>query len=93
MGDGYGEDVGRGAWQWQADDQWHTVAQTVDRDTGRIVVSVDGQQVLDEQGIEQISDISFAGIFFSTFFGGHATEWGPSRDVHAQFRDVEVTTP
>jgi hypothetical protein len=93
MGDGYGEDVGRGAWQWQADDQWHTVQQTVDRDSGRIVVSIDGQQVLDEQGIQQISDIPFAGVFFSTFFGGHATEWGPSHDVHAQFRDFQVSAP
>ncbi|RRO13253.1 sugar isomerase [Saccharopolyspora rhizosphaerae] len=92
MGDGYGEDVGRGAWQWQADDQWHTVQQTVDRDTGRIAVSIDGQQVFDEQGIRQIADIPFAGVFFSTFFGGHASEWGPSRDVHAQFRDFSVTT-
>ncbi|MCX2731827.1 sugar isomerase [Saccharopolyspora sp. NFXS83] len=93
LGDGYGEDVGRGAWQWQADDQWHAVEQSVDRDTGRIVVRYDDQEVLDVVGIEQIGDVPFAGIFFSTFFGGHATEWGPDHDVRAQFRDFQVGAP
>lgn len=50
-GDGYGEDVGLGAWTWQADDQWHTVQQAVDRTTGTTTVWYDGRQVLPEQGI------------------------------------------
>ncbi|MDA3631237.1 sugar isomerase [Saccharopolyspora sp. WRP15-2] len=91
MGDGYGEDVGLGAWNWQADDQWHTVEQSVDRTSGTITVWYDGQQVLSEQGIREIADIPFSGVFFSTFFGGHDTSWGPSRDVHAQFRDFRVS--
>ena len=91
QGGGYGEDVGLGAWQWQADDQWHTVEQSVDRAGGTITIWYDGREVLKEQGIHEISDIAFSGIFFSTFFGGHDTEWGPSRDVHARFRDFRVS--
>jgi len=90
MGDGYGEDVGLGSWLWQADDQWHTVEQAVDRTNGTITVWYDGREVLNEQGIREIADIPFSGIFFSTFFGGHDTSWGPGKDVHAQFRDFRV---
>ncbi|MGP4017662.1 polysaccharide lyase [Saccharopolyspora sp. 5N708] len=90
LGDGYGKDVGLGAWSWRNDGQWHTVEQSVDRNSGTITVWYDGQEVLREQAIEQIAGIPFSGIFFSTFFGGHDTSWGPSRDVHAQFRDFRV---
>ncbi|WP_020666515.1 polysaccharide lyase [Amycolatopsis nigrescens] len=89
---GYGKDVGLGAWNWAADGQWHTVQQSVDRQSGTITIWYDGEQVLQEQGIHEIQDIGFAGVFFSTFFGGHATEWGPSRDVHAQFKNFQVNT-
>ncbi|QUH05954.1 sugar isomerase [Saccharopolyspora erythraea] len=91
QGGGYGKDVGLGAWSWQADGGWHTVEQSVDRDSGTITVDYDGREVLREQGIHQISEIPFSGVFFSTFFGGHDTSWGPSRDVHAQFRDFRVS--
>lgn len=43
-------------------------------------------------GHQDVADIPFAGVFFPTFFGGHDTSWGPSRDVHARFRDFRVTT-
>ncbi|EQD81887.1 hypothetical protein A8924_2375 [Saccharopolyspora erythraea NRRL 2338] len=91
QGGGYGEDVGLGAWSWQADGGWHTVEQAVDRDSGTITVFYDDREVMREQGIHQISGIPFSGIFFSTFFGGHDTSWGPGRDVHAQFRDFRVS--
>jgi hypothetical protein len=32
------------------------------------------------------------GLFFSTFFGGHETSWGPSKEVHAYFSDFAVST-
>ncbi|MEV6231411.1 polysaccharide lyase [Saccharopolyspora shandongensis] len=91
QGDGYGKDVGLGSWVWQADGQWHTVEQSVDRNSGTIAIRYDGQEVLREQGIQDVAGIPFSGIFFSTFFGGHDTSWGPSRDVHAQFRDFQVS--
>ncbi|GAA0503518.1 polysaccharide lyase [Saccharopolyspora thermophila] len=91
MGSGYGEDVGLGAWNWAADGQWHTVQQSVDRSSGTITVWYDGREVLREQAVHEIADIPFGGILFSTFFGGHDTSWGPSRDVHAQFRDFRVS--
>lgn len=64
----------------------------MDRTTGTTTVWYDGRQVLPEQGIRDVADIPFAGVFFPTFFGGHDTSWGPSRDVHARFRDFRVTT-
>ncbi|RZS43070.1 hypothetical protein EV193_10246 [Herbihabitans rhizosphaerae] len=92
LGDGYGKDVGTGAWNWQSDGQWHSIEQSVDRRTGTLTVWYDNKQVLQENGISQISGIPFAGVFFSTFFGGHATEWGPRRDVNAQFRNFQADT-
>jgi polysaccharide lyase-like protein len=92
QGDGYGRDVGLGAWSWQADGQWHTVEQSVNRKSGTITIWYDGRVVLREQGIQQIEDVPFSGIFFSTFFGGHDTSWGPRRDVHAQFRNFTIVS-
>lgn len=36
--------------------------------------------------------IPFAGVFFSTFFGGHETSWGPKKEVHAYFSNFKVGT-
>jgi hypothetical protein len=89
---GYGADLG-GQWQWQGDGNWHMVEQRVDRINGDITVWYDGTQVLNDPGaLGGAADIPFAGILFSTFFGGHDTSWGPSQDEAAYFADFAVST-
>jgi hypothetical protein len=92
LGHGYGRDLG-GQWQWQADGNWHMVEQRVDRVTGDITVWYDGTEVLNKPGVlTAASGIPFAGIMFSTFFGGHDTSWGPSKAEYADFADFAVST-
>jgi hypothetical protein len=89
---GYGQDLG-GQWQWQGDGRWHMVEQRVDRSTGDITVWYDGSQVLNQPGVlGDSARVPFAGIMFSTFFGGHDTSWGPSQSQYAYFADFAVGT-
>jgi hypothetical protein len=89
---GYGLDLG-GAWHWQGDGNWHMVEQQVDRATGNITVWYDGVQVMSRPGaLGGVTGIPFSGIFFSTFFGGHDTSWGPSKNENAYFADFAVST-
>jgi hypothetical protein len=89
---GFGQDLG-GQWQWQGDGRWHMVQQRVDRTTGDITVWYDGSQVLNEPGVlDDSAGVPFAGVMFSTFFGGHDTSWGPSQSEYAYFADFAVGT-
>ncbi|WP_269854657.1 polysaccharide lyase [Streptomyces sp. RPT161] len=90
---GYGVDLGLGAWKWAADGSWHTVEQLVNRSTGDITVWYDGRRVLGATGAASgISGITFGGVFFSTFFGGHDTSWGPKKTESAEFADFSLAT-
>jgi hypothetical protein len=92
QGSGYGANLG-GAWNWQADGRWHAIEQEVNRNTGDITVWYDGARVLSAPGaLGGVSGISFSGVFFSTFFGGHDSSWGPSKDEYAYFADFTVST-
>ena len=91
-GDGYGKDIGLGSWNFAADGKPHTIQQSVNRSTGRITVWYDNKQVLATNAVPGISGIPFNGVFFSTFFGGHETSWGPKREVHAYFSNFTVST-
>jgi hypothetical protein len=92
QGSGYGANVG-GRWNWQADGRWHLVEQAVDRRTGTVTVWYDGHRVLSAPGaVPGIAGIPFAGVLFSTFFGGHDTSWGPSKDEYAYFAGFAVST-
>lgn len=89
---GYGVDY-FGNWNWTADGQWHTVEQLVNRQTGAVTVWFDGVQVLSAPGIATgISNIPFGGVFFSTFFGGHDTSWGPKKAEYAYFAAFSLST-
>ncbi len=89
---GYGLDVG-GTWNWPGDDRWHMIEQRVDRANGDITVWYDGVQVLSTTGaLGGAASVPFSGIMFSTFFGGHDTTWGPSKDENAYFADFAVST-
>jgi hypothetical protein len=91
-GDGYGKDIGLGSWKFNPDNQTHTIQQSVNRSTGQITVWYDNKQVLQQNAAPGISGIPFKGVFFSTFFGGHETSWGPSREVHSYFSEFAVST-
>jgi hypothetical protein len=39
-----------------------------------------------------ISSIPFSGVFFSTFFGGHDTTWGPKVAEDSYFADFSLST-
>ncbi|WP_020659364.1 polysaccharide lyase [Amycolatopsis benzoatilytica] len=91
-GDGYGKDVGLGSWNFTPDGKTHTIEQSVNRSTGQITVWYDGKQVLSSRSAPGISGIPFKGVFFSTFFGGHETSWGPGHDEHAYFSNFAVST-
>ena len=89
---GYGQDIG-GIWNWQGDGTWHMIEQRVDRGNGDITVWYDGVQVLSVTGVFRgAASVPFSGILFSTFFGGHDTSWGPSKDEYAYFADFGLST-
>ncbi|KAA2266642.1 sugar isomerase [Solihabitans fulvus] len=88
---GYGVDLGLGSWHFAADGGWHAIEQQVDRKAQQVTVWYDGKQVLNAK-TAGISTIPFSGVFFSTFFGGHDTSWGPKSTVHAYFADFSVST-
>ncbi|HTV73879.1 MAG TPA: hypothetical protein VME66_09265 [Candidatus Acidoferrales bacterium] len=83
-----------GNWDFQADGKWHYIEQAVDRSgLGTVTVWYDGTQVLSASlGRASISTQPFGGIFFSTFYGGHASDWGPSSNTDAEFADFELST-
>jgi len=89
---GYGVDY-FGTWNWTDDGNWHTVEQMVNRQTGTVTVWFDGKEVLNDPDIATgISSIPFSGVFFSTFFGGHDTTWGPKVAENSYFADFSLST-
>ena len=89
---GYGVDY-FGNWNWTADGAWHTVEQLVNRQTGSVTVWFDGKEVLQDANIATgITNIPFSGVFFSTFFGGHDTTWGPKTAEYSYFADFSLST-
>ncbi len=88
---GFGKDLGLGKWHFAADGKWHAIEQQVDRAAQKITVWYDGRQVFTTK-VTGISNIPFSGIFFSTFYGGHESRWGPRRTTHAFFSTFSVGT-
>jgi hypothetical protein len=90
---GYGVDLGVGDWKWLADGRWHTVEQLVNRSTGDVTVWLDGAEAASFAGAASgISGIAFSGVFFSTFYGGHDTSWGPKTTTHSYFANFSLST-
>ncbi|MEV7596043.1 polysaccharide lyase [Kitasatospora sp. NPDC089797] len=91
---GYGVDLGLGSWQWPADGAWHDIEQLVDRNSGDVTVWLDGTQVFTQAGAgaPDLASIPFSGVFFSTFYGGHDTSWGPGTDQYAYFAHFSLAT-
>ncbi len=78
---------------WQGDAQWHSVEQAVDRTAGTVDVWYDGKPALTKQSIGSgYGTIPFRGVFFSTFYGGHASTWGPSVPTTSYFAKFALDT-
>ncbi|QPH54235.1 glycoside hydrolase family 9 protein [Pontivivens ytuae] len=80
------------------DGEWHQLVQRVkinsdnNRD-GEIDVWMDGQQVLQLDGLRMVNDGSGIDSFYlSSFFGGSGPDWWPDRPVDAYFDDFIVST-
>jgi hypothetical protein len=90
---GFGDAYGQGKFFWQADGQWHTVTERVTVNTpgasnGSVTLSYDGQQVIQQTGIDITeTNTPAAGLFFSTFFGGHDSSWAPTADQSISFQN------
>ena len=94
---GYGDSWGRGNFVWKADGLWHTVTEQVQLNTpghsdGSVRLSYDGRSVIVQKGLAITENATpVAGLFFSTFYGGHDASWAPTKPQHLDFRDFRVS--
>ncbi|MEL6839585.1 MAG: polysaccharide lyase [Pseudomonadota bacterium] len=78
--------------------EWHQLIQKVTINDGRqangeITVWMDGQEVLDLDGLRFVTDGSgIDRLYFSSFFGGNDDGWLPERDVNAYFDEFVIST-
>lgn len=78
--------------------EWHQLTQKVtindgNRANGEITVWMDGEEMLDLDGLRLVTDGSgIDRLYFSSFFGGNDDGWLPERDVSAYFDDFVVST-
>jgi hypothetical protein len=90
-----GNDLGSGNWHWQADGKWHSIEQSISITAGSITVWYDGVQVYASgPGVMKgfSSTTPFGGILFSTFYGGHASSWGPKSNTTIEWSDFTIDT-
>lgn len=86
-------------WVEFEDDRWYqfehrVLMNTPGENDGEIQAWLDGEQVLDVQGL-RFRDVSTFGIdelLFSTFFGGSSDIWAPSKDEFVYYDDFVVST-
>ncbi|QEA40487.1 hypothetical protein FGL86_16330 [Pistricoccus aurantiacus] len=95
----YGASSGRGRWTFDTG-RWVTLEQeivlnTPGKEDGLARVWVDGQPVLEQQGIvyRTSEDVTIDGIMFSTFFGGTGKGWRTPRDQAVDFADFRLYAP
>jgi hypothetical protein len=93
-----GLSLGRGSWTFLADDQWHTLSQTIHLNTpgladGTIDVSYNGVHVAQFTGITFRTDATtrIDGLMFCTFYGGGGPSWAPSVITHIDYEAFSLT--
>lgn len=61
-------------------------------DDGRIQVWVNGEDVLNQQGMRyrDVPDLEFDGVYFSTFFGGSDQSWETPVDTYIDFSNFQI---
>jgi hypothetical protein len=95
----YGASVGRGRWHFTPG-QWVSVEEEIvlnnpAKENGVARVWINGQPTLEQQGIvyRTTDDVHIDGLMFSTFFGGHGSDWRTPRDQAVDFADFTLMTP
>lgn len=88
---GCGADLGVGSWHWMADNKWHSIEQLVDRNAQTVTVWSDEVQVF-HTSVHGVNTLPFRGIFFSTYYGGHAPSWGPQTTMQSYFAAFSLST-
>jgi len=92
---GYGDDWGRGNFNYLADGNWHHITEHVHVNTpgqsdGYVTLAYDGVQVVNQTGLAvTTTNTPISGLFFSTFYGGHDTTWAPTANMHIDFANFE----
>ncbi|CED82878.1 hypothetical protein [Phaffia rhodozyma] len=94
--DDYGLSFGRGNGYWSTG-SWQTVQihvklNDIGSANGFMKLVVNGVQTIDAENVElrATSDPFFQGMFVSTFFGGSGSQYAPSSDQHAYYKDFSV---
>ncbi|MEJ6403247.1 polysaccharide lyase [Yoonia sp. 2307UL14-13] len=78
--------------------KWHNIVQRVKTNTddnpdGEIDVWLDGEQVVDIDGVRLSDNGQMIDVFYlSTFYGGGGTNWLPPEDTSAHFDEVVIST-
>ncbi|MEO0931024.1 MAG: glycoside hydrolase family 9 protein, partial [Pseudomonadota bacterium] len=78
--------------------QWHNIIQRVkvnegDDYNGEVDVWLDGEQVVDIDGVRLSNNGQGVDVFYlSTFYGGGSTDWLPPEDTEAYFDEIVIST-
>ena len=98
----YGEDVSLtgadGNDKYFQRGKWHNMVQRVkandgSQSNGEVDVWMDGEQVLDLDGLKFMTgNQGIDTAYFSTFHGGYGSDWWPDHNVNASFDDFVVST-
>jgi hypothetical protein len=94
---GYGDSWGRGNFSFQADGQWHHLAEHIHLNTpgqsdGYVTLSYDGSTGINQTGLAITTTATpISGLFFSTFYGGHDSTWSPTADMHLDFANFHAS--
>lgn len=77
--------------------RWYLITQlvkmnSVGRTNGRIKAWIDGKEVLDQRNLEfrYTNGLGIDKFYFTTFFGGGSSVWGPSKDEVIYFDDIDI---
>lgn len=89
----YGDSVARGSFQWETG-KWNVVAQRIrlndaGQKNGEQELFLNGKSIINLKNVEIIMhpDSSFHGVMAQSFFGGSSSDYNPSSDQTAWFKD------
>ena len=94
----WGINIGRGNWQFVADNNWHKIEQELKLNTpgqkdGQIGVWYDGKEVMKQNGIyiRATDDLKINGLVICSFFGGNDPTWASPVDTHVDLANFELS--
>ncbi|HVU28682.1 MAG TPA: hypothetical protein VHG71_13240 [Verrucomicrobiae bacterium] len=94
-----GTELGKGNWNFAADNQWHTLQQKcvlndIGASNGVIQVWYDGEMVLNAGNLffRSTNSLKIDGVIFQTFFGGNGADWSTPITTYADFANFSVSS-